>query len=485
MTADHQNWLLDRFARLRAVVIGDALLDRFVDCAPRKLCSESPVPVVWRRAEVTAPGGAANVAANLSALGAAVTLVGVTGRDDAGRQLRAALAELGVGDDLLVADAGCQTHAKTRILADGQYLVRVDEGRTAPPARRLQGIVAEALDGADVLVVSDYGLGVLDDRLIRFLAERRPAMPVVVDAKRPARFRRVRPTVVTPNLDEAAGLAGPDDSLERLARRVRRATGAEVVTLTLGDRGVYLLDGDGTGELIPARPTAAESDVGAGDSFAAALALGLGAGAGPHQAATVAVEAASIAVAKRCTAVVTAAELARSLELAGAGDDGRLAGTGLLAALERRRRRGERIVFTNGVFDLLHPGHVDFLRRARRLGDALVVAVNSDASVRRLKGPGRPVLDEGGRLSLVAALDCVDHALCFDDDTAADLVRSVRPDVYVKGGDYADMDFPEAETARQMGARVVFLSRTLADSTTSLIRLVRSRPAEDVPAARG
>jgi D-beta-D-heptose 7-phosphate kinase / D-beta-D-heptose 1-phosphate adenosyltransferase len=484
MTGTYQNWLLDRFAGMRVAVVGDAMLDEFVECAPRKLCSEGPVPVVWRQRQVAVPGGAANVAANLAALGAAVALVSVTGRDEAGRRLRDSLEELGVHGDLLLAEAGSRTHCKTRILADGHYVVRVDEGDTAVPGRRLRAAVERSLEEADVLVLSDYGLGVLDDRTIGFLAARRPSMPVVVDAKHPARFRRLRPTAVTPNLEEASAMAGSGKP-ERLARRVRRATGADLVALTLGGRGAYLLDGDGPGDLVPARPAVAESEVGAGDSFVAALALAVGAGAGARQATTVAVEAAGIAVAKRYTAVVTAAELARSLVLlpADRADGGEPDGLAeLLPALERRRRRGERIVFTNGVFDLLHPGHVDLLRRARRQGDALVVAVNSDASVRRLKGPGRPVLQEAERLSLVAALDSVDHVICFDADTATELVRSVRPDVYVKGGDYTEADLPEAETARQLGAHIVILPRTLAASTTSLIQRVHRLPAGGTPA---
>jgi D-beta-D-heptose 7-phosphate kinase/D-beta-D-heptose 1-phosphate adenosyltransferase len=475
MTMESQNWLVERFSRLRAVVIGDALLDSFIECAPRKLCTEGPVPVVWRQREVAVPGGAANVAANLAGLGAAVSLVGVTGRDDAGRRLRAELERAGVGLDLLLAAAGCRTHSKVRILADGQYVVRVDDGTTRAPARALHRAVERALADADVVVLSDYGLGVLSEGLIGRLAVRQTRVPVVVDAKRPSRFRRVRPTAVTPNLDEATALAGGAAEPLALAGRVRRATNAALVALTLGERGAFLLDGDGPGELIAARPAASRSDVGAGDSFAATLALALAAGAGPRQAAAVAVEAAGIAVAKPYTAVVTAGELSRSLALADRGADARNgAEPELLEALEERRRRGQRIVFTNGVFDLLHPGHVELLRQARRLGDALVVAINSDASVRRLKGPGRPVQGEAERLALVAALDCVDHVLRFDADTAIELVRAIRPDVYVKGGDYAEADLPEAEAARQAGTRIVILPRSGEASTTSLIQRVRA-----------
>jgi D-beta-D-heptose 7-phosphate kinase / D-beta-D-heptose 1-phosphate adenosyltransferase len=467
--------LVDRFRGLRVTVVGDAIVDRFADCAPRRLCAEAPVPVVQRRGEVCAPGGAANVAANLAALGARVRLAALVGPDAAGAWLRADLEARGVDVEALLTDASCRTQQKTRIIAEGQYLVRVDEGETAP-GRSLREAAEAALAGADGVVLSDYALGVLDAGLIRRLAARRPAGPLVVDTKRLASFRRVRPTAVTPNLDEAAALSGGPRDPETMARRVRRETDAELVLLTMGPAGVHLLAGDGAGELVPARPVRVESEVGAGDSFVAALALALAAGADPGLAAGAAVEAAGIAVAKRYTAVVHAAELSRAL---GTSDAGGRQGTpeasalsALQPALEDRRRRGQRLVFTNGVFDLLHAGHVDFLRRARRHGDALIVAVNSDAGARRLKGPGRPVVAERERVAMLAALDCVDHVLAFDAGTAAGLLRRIRPHVYVKGGDHSEDGLPEAETARQVGARIVILDRTLPASTTSLIRRV-------------
>jgi D-beta-D-heptose 7-phosphate kinase/D-beta-D-heptose 1-phosphate adenosyltransferase len=325
---DYPVLLIERFRGLRVTVIGDALLDTFVECVPHKLCSEGPVPVVWRGAEVSAPGGAANVAANLTALGASVTLAGITGRDPAGERLRAALAELGVRTDSLLGDAGCQTHHKTRILADGHYVVRVDEGDTRRCAPRLWPAIAPSLADADAIVLSDYGLGVLDERLIARLARQQPEVPVVVDAKRLSRFRRLRPTAVTPNLEEAVAVAG-EGRPERLARRVRRVTGAGTVALTMGPEGAYLLDGPGSGRLLPARRRPVASTVGAGDSFVAALSLGLALGMPPAAATQVAVEAAGIVVAKPYTATVSAAELAEAMAAAPSqADRGRLAVVG-------------------------------------------------------------------------------------------------------------------------------------------------------------
>jgi D-beta-D-heptose 7-phosphate kinase/D-beta-D-heptose 1-phosphate adenosyltransferase len=270
--------------------------------------------------------------------------------------------------------------------------------------------------------------------------------------------------------------------LSRLARRVRRATGADLVVLTLGAGGALLLDGAGGCYRAPARPSSSQSDVGAGDTFASAFGLGLAAGAAPHEAVDLAQDAAAATVARRFTAVVDPRDL-----LEGDADRPWLEGDHLartMAVLERERQAGRRIVFTNGVFDLIHPGHVDFLCQARQLGDVLVVGINDDASVRRLKGKGRPVLSAQERAALVLALDCVDHALLFSTETASALVRRIRPHLYVKGGDYEEADLPEAEDARAVGAEIRILPRLLPFSTTELIRRVRQVPAAPIALAR-
>ncbi|HET8625805.1 MAG TPA: D-glycero-beta-D-manno-heptose 1-phosphate adenylyltransferase, partial [Thermomicrobiales bacterium] len=302
------------------------------------------------------------------------------------------------------------------------------------------------------------------------------------DAKDPRRFRAAGATIVTPNLDEAwravepggdRAAGDPDPvALERLGRRLLELIDADHAAITLAERGVCLLARAGGVWHLPARPVPHAGDVGAGDTFAAALALALAAGADCVEAARVGIEAAGVAVTRQRTAVVEARELLRWVSLRDGAAPPPVAA--LAARLDRARLASQTVVFTNGVFDILHAGHVEFLRRAKALGDILVVGVNSDRSVRRLKGPGRPINGEHDRRALVAALDPVDEAVIFDEDTPSDLIRALRPHLHVKGGDYAGVALPEADAVREVGGRVVVLPLVAGHSTTEVIDRVLS-----------
>lgn len=493
-----------RFRRVRALVIGDAMLDTYYEGTAERLCSEGPIPVVRKTGEFRAPGGAANTAANLRALGAQVVYLGVTGADAAGEALRAALREHGVTDTQLIADARSATSHKLRILADGQYVVRFDEGGhggiTLAAERALLAHLEDCYPECDVVVVSDYGYGAASDALLarlRALRRARPT-PLVVDSKRLVRFRAMRATVVTPNHLEArmllSGDAMPDvDSVcdrralaERLAPRLLGLLGCEHVAVTLAGDGVFLRSACGDTVHVPAHPVARASDVGAGDSFTAALALALAAGAEIAEAARIGIEAAGIAVTKRWTSVVEARELLRRVSLrepsGAAGPAGgvaaRCALLRVLAARDSARRTGQTVVFTNGVFDILHAGHVELLRQAKALGDMLVVGVNSDRSVAAITRAGRPITSERDRLALVAALDVVDHALLFDEQTPAELIRALRPDIHAKGGDYAGMALPEADAVEEGGGRVVILPLAGDAATGAVIGRILARAAD-------
>ncbi len=480
--------LVRRFRGLRALVIGDAMLDSYLEGSATRLCTEGPVPVVRKTAEERAPGGAANTAANLRALGADVVYLGIVGRDVAGALLRAALRERGVDDCWLVEDGAVGTHHKLRILADDQYVVRFDEGdtRCCSPAghERLLANLDEAFPCCDLVVISDYGYDVVSPALLaRLRALRDARLPdpcvLLVDSKDLRRFRGAGATIVTPNHLEArlavghgARYDGEIDlaEIERVGRELLAMLDSEHAAITLAGRGVLLLDRRGTARHLPARPVAYANDVGAGDTFAAAAALALAAGGDCATAARIGIEAAGLAVTKRRTAVVRHQELLQRVSLAG---HGAAPGAEVLAArLEQERLAGRTIVFTNGVFDLLHAGHVQFLRRARELGDLLVVGVNSDRSARRLKGERRPINGERDRLALVAALDAVDHAVLFDEDTPGETIRTLRPHIHVKGGDYAGEALPEAEAVREAGGRVVILPLVDGVSTSTVIERV-------------
>lgn len=493
-----------RFRRVRALMIGDAMLDTYYEGTAERLCSEGPIPVVRKTGEFRAPGGAANTAANLRALGAQVEYLGVTGADAAGEALRAALRARGVADTRLVADAGTATSHKLRILADGQYVVRFDEGGRSgitPAAERiLIAHLEETYPVCDVVVVSDYGYGAASDALLARLRTLRGARPtpLVVDSKRLARFRALRATVVTPNHLEASMLlaretapdveaAGDRRALaEQLAPRLLELLGCEHVAVTLAGDGVYLRSANGGAIHVPAHPIARASDVGAGDSLTAALALALAAGAEIAEAARIGIEASGIAVTKRWTAVVEARELLRRISLrerfdTAAREGGTSRGRELLrvlAALDTARRAGKTVVFTNGVFDILHAGHVALLRQAKALGDVLVVGVNSDRGAAAISNAGQPINGERDRMALVAALDVVDHALLFDEQTPAALIRALRPDIHVKGGDYAGMALPEADAVAAGGGRVVILPLAGDAGTGAVIGRILARAAD-------
>ena len=509
--------IVRNFRQLRVLVIGDAMLDTYLEGKATRLCSEGPVPVVRKVAEQRIPGGAANTAANLRALEAEVALLGVVGRDISGSLLREALRACDIEDRWLVEDERAATLHKLRILADGQYVVRFDEGGlqdesyTAATQEQLLAHLEHLYIWCDLILVSDYCYGVVFDALIARLLQLHATQSKtwLIDSKALHRFRSVPATIVTPNYLEARLMAASIDAPQRegrrdagdaiemaevadVARRLLSLLSTDYVAVTLAERGVFLLNRAGYAAHIPAHPVPHANDVGAGDSFSAALALSLAAGAEIEEAARIAIDAAAIAVTKQRTAVVRHQELLQSVSLRSYAKDAHTRGgeyaarTRLVAHLNAERMNGRTIVFTNGGFDILHAGHVQFLRQARALGDVLVVGINSDGSVRRRKGAGRPINSERDRCSLVAALDMVDHVIIFDEDTPSDLIRLLRPSIHVKGGDYADESLPEAEAVREVGGRIVILPLAGTLSTSDVIERIRDlTPGQDtsIPAA--
>lgn len=475
------------FQGLRALVVGDAMLDSYLEGVATRLCKEGPVPVVRKVAEERAPGGAANAAANLAALGAEVRFVALVGRDDAGARLRTALRDRGVDDAWLIEDEAVATLHKLRVLANGQYVVRFDEGETrgvsATGRAALLARASDAFADCDLVLIPDYDYGAVTDALIGRLRDLRAEhpCPLAVDAKRIARYAEARATLVTPNLREARLAVDPqapaDDPIagaeaRRVARRLRGRLDADYLAVTMAADGVLLLDRAGGERHLPVPPVPRAGDVGAGDSFTAAAVLALASGAPAEQAVRIGIDAAAIAITRQRTSVVPYQELLRRASL-----DDRAAPLSLkelAVRLDIERFGGKTIVFTNGVYDILHAGHVQLLQRAKTLGDILVVGVNSDASTRRLKGPTRPINREADRRALVAALGPVDHALIFDEDTPAETIRALRPDVHVKGGDYVADELPEIDAVREVGARVEILSLVAGRSTTNVISQIAS-----------
>jgi D-beta-D-heptose 7-phosphate kinase / D-beta-D-heptose 1-phosphate adenosyltransferase len=481
--------LIDAVAGLRVAVLGEAMLDSYVEGSVGRFCQEAPVPVVAVSGRTSNPGGAANTAVNVRGLGGQVTFLSVTGDDAEAASLRQALEANGVSCDGLIACPGRRTLAKNRVLAASRLLLRFDQGDTGPVGGGAERALIERLSDAfvdcDAVIVSDYAYGVVTPRVRRALADlqARHRRVLVADSRRLDFFRGVGLTAAKPNFEEAArllgghaleGTRGRAEAVAAQGERLLELTGARVVAATLDADGALIVERGRPPHRVPAGASRQACVVGAGDTFTAGLALALAAGAPAAAAGEFAGATAAVVVGKDRTATCTAAELREHVGAGGkyVGDHARLA-----ARAEFYRQQGRRVVFTNGCFDILHRGHITYLNRARALGDVLIVGVNSDASIRRLKGPERPINTLEDRLQVLAALSCVDHLTAFDDDTPCALIRAVRPDVFVKGGDYTRERLPEAPLVEALGGVVQILPFVADRSTTGLIRCIRAAEA--------
>ncbi|TMR98718.1 D-glycero-beta-D-manno-heptose 1-phosphate adenylyltransferase [Nonomuraea basaltis] len=466
-----------------AVVVGDVMLDSWLLGSAKRLAQEAPVPVMSLEATENAPGGAANTAANLVALGARIRLVGVVGDDPCGDELVRSLRLLGVETDLLTVPGRLTAH-KRRLVASGQLTARYDEedldGIPAWAERELLRRLAAIVPRADVVVACDYGGGVFSPAVRRALA----GVPLlVVDAHAVALWRECAPAAVLPNYAEVVRLLGEADGevdrpayLTSRTDRLLELTGAGIVVTTLDGEGALLHRRGCPPYRTYAQPAPQHMATGAGDTYTAAFALWLASGASPEEAAQAGQAAAGVVVRRPGTAICTRHDLLRALRRR----EGAVQPAERLAQLlDEHRRRGERVVFTNGCFDVLHRGHVTYLEQAGQLGDVLVVAVNSDASVARLKGPGRPVNPCEDRMSVLAALNDVDYVVEFDEDTPERLLRMIRPELYVKGGDYTPEMLAEAPLVRSLGGEVRVLGYVPDRSTTAIIGRMRSLPHHD------
>ncbi len=477
--------LASTFPTLRAVVIGDLMLDRYVVGDVARVSPEAPVPVVRLESERAAAGGAANVAANLAALGLTVAVAGWTGADPEGVTLRQVLTDAGVDADAVEVRAGGTTTTKTRVVATHQQLVRIDHEERAPMGDRVDfdaRVLALLDDDWDVAVLSDYGKGVLDATLCtRFIARAHEReVPVLVDPKGLDFSKYATAAAVTPNASELAALSHVDaadvSSLTGAAAELRETLSLDALVVTLGGRGMAVV---GPTEVthVPAVAREVFDVSGAGDTAVAALAAGRAADLAWADAAVLANVAAGVAVAHVGAVAVSADELATAL----VREDPSLGTLALKVldldaarlAVERWRAAGDVIGFTNGCFDLLHAGHVSYLDWASHSCDRLVVGLNTDASVHALKGSGRPVVGEQERATVLAGLAAVDAVVGFDDPTPIRLIEALRPDVLVKGGDYQEDDIVGAAEVKARGGRVLVAPLVESTSTSALVSQIR------------
>jgi D-beta-D-heptose 7-phosphate kinase/D-beta-D-heptose 1-phosphate adenosyltransferase len=475
--------LIERLPTVTVLVVGDLILDHYVSGATERVSPEAPVPVVLYEDERYIAGGAANVVRNIRAAGARAICAGTIGCDTEGEILRTRIAETGADCSAILPLEDRPTTLKTRIVSQGQQILRIDRETRAPlddiACGRIIAACRPALESCDAVILSDYGKGVLTPALNAALvsAAMEARKPVFVDPKGRDYSRYRGATALTPNAREAAeasgfATAGPGE-IERAGAELLRITGAQYLVITRGAQG-FALCRPGVAAVLGAATAREVFDVtGAGDTFVAFLALAAAAGLDPETAARTANAAAGVVVAKQGAATVSPYELQAALIPTPRGR--KLRSPADLAVLgETLRAAGKRIVFTNGCFDFIHAGHVAMLQRARALGDVLVLATNTDEVITRLKGAPRPVIPQTLREDLLATIEAVDYVVPFSDLTPHALLRDLRPDILVKGSNYAPEQVEGREIVEAYGGRV---ERIEVIGNISTAELLGQRPA--------
>ena len=472
--------LPDRFADLNIWVIGDLMLDEYVTGTVERISPEAPVPVVRAQSTEHRLGGAANVARQIAMLGARVSLAGICGEDAPGEELLRLCTAAGIDTRAVLKLSGRHTTRKLRVVSHSQQLLRLDWEDIQPCAANVTAQLLEKLGSGEppaAIILSDYAKGVLTAETLAATLRSRATIPRVVDPKHRdfARYRGA--TTVTPNLHElevACGRALPVEdtaAIAAAARGVMANAGLESMVVTLGSRGMLVVPHDAPEVAVPAMRHEVYDVTGAGDTAIAVLTLALAAKAPLIEAAQLANAAAGVSVCQVGAVAVSAASIRDALA---AHPDGKLLSRQELAARAATwRSEGKRIVFSNGCFDLLHAGHLSLLSHASKLGDVLVLAINSDASVRRLKGPERPLVPQAERAALLAALTFVDAVTIFEEDTPLAVLQTIKPHVLVKGGDYQPAEVVGRELVEAAGGRVVIVPLTPEKSTSSLVARIR------------
>jgi D-beta-D-heptose 7-phosphate kinase/D-beta-D-heptose 1-phosphate adenosyltransferase len=468
--------------------IGDIMRDEFVYGEVSRISPEAPAPVIAVQRSESNVGGAGNVARNIAALGARCVFVGLVGDDDAGRALESALAEETCIEPMLIVDPSRPTTRKVRFVSEhfSSHMLRADWEHAGPAApeieQRLLDAVAPLLARADIVLLSDYAKGVLTPRVIRTVidAARAQGVRVIVDPKS-LHFELYRgATLLTPNRKEFSeatrSRAETTAEIAASAQEVLHLAECDALLVTQSERGMTLVPRGGAAIHVPAHQVKVRDVSGAGDTVAAVLAVLLASGADWEVALRAANAGAAVAVGKQGTATVTLDELRRKLlpDASLAAEEKIVASLEALDARVRGwREEGLRVGFTNGCFDILHPGHVRVITEARAACDRLIVGLNSDGSVRRLKGPDRPVQNQRARAEVLAALEAVDLVAIFEEDTPLDLIARIKPMVLVKGGDYTREQVVGHELVTAQGGEVVLVNILPGFSTTSLVARAR------------
>ena len=473
---------------VRLLVVGDLMLDEYLWGKAERISPEAPVQVVEVTREDLRLGGAGNVINNLVALGCQVVACSVIGGDDNGSLLHHAFTGKGVDVSGVFQDPLRATTKKTRVVAANQQIVRIDRESREALSPEMEGLVCSWITAHagrfDVILLSDYLKGVLTPGVIEtVIAAATPAaIPVLVDPKGTDYSRYRGATILTPNRKEAeaaAGIAIHDSaSLEQAAAIIMENAGLGHLLVTRSEEGMSLFSRDNQPVHIATVAREVFDVSGAGDTVLASLAVGMAARLGMAEAARLANIAAGIAVGKLGTSTVSPEEIINAVALSHSDSDSKIKNRDVLTAvIAAEKARGRQIVFTNGCFDLLHAGHVKYLQKARTLGDLLVLGLNSDASVRRLKGDKRPLIGEEERAHILAALDCIDYVVLFDEDTPLELITALKPHILAKGGDYTADGVVGKDVVEAYGGRVELVSFVDGKSTTNIIERILERYA--------
>lgn len=473
--------VISSFTNKKILVIGESMLDFYVFGKAERICREGPVPIVATTHVEYAAGGAANAAINLASLGASVSFLSVIGNDFEGEKVTEILHNFSIDTKGIQKDPQRKTISKKRIYGFSQLLIRVDDGTesaiTPEFEEKLIAYLTNIYDSFDAILVSDYGYGIVTENILYTLLKLQHAFPriCVVDAKKINKYRDFPATMIKPNYEEALSflhigekaygnerigqiLSMKDQFISQLA--------ADIIAITLDKEGALILKKNGKSYRTYSNTVTGSKAIGAGDTYASAFTLALLSDANVDSAAEIAGAAAQVVIKKDQTAYCRQEELEQQLYSSGKYIRDK---DFLVQIMAKAREEGKRIVFTNGCFDILHTGHVTYLNKAKQLGDMLVVAVNSDDSVKRLKGKSRPINSLLDRINVLSALSCVDYIVDFSQDTPVDLIKKIKPQIYVKGGDYKRDTLPETKTVEENGGKVEIIPLVHNKSTTKIV----------------
>jgi len=472
---------MPEFNKTSVLVVGDVMLDRYWHGATERVSPEAPVPVITVSKQDDRPGGAANVALNTAALGSRAVLLGIVGQDEAAAVVETRLKAAGVSCHFCVAETE-PTITKLRAISRNQQLLRMDfEQRFSDSyAAQISNALAAQIDQSDVIILSDYNKGTLADCQSLIAMAKAKGKLILVDPKGSDYRQYKGATLLTPNMTEFEAVVGKCHTEEQIIERGTALIAElelECLLITRSEKGMTLLQKQGTEVHFPARTHEVFDVTGAGDTVISTLAAALGAGTPMQQSVAIANMAAGIAIGKLGTYAISGPEIRKEIAATQRSARGVVNEEQLMIAVEDARLAGEKIVFTNGCFDILHAGHVGYLEQARGLGQRLVVAINSDRSVKALKGEGRPINSEDRRMVVLSGLEVVDWVVCFDQPTPEHLLQQIRPEVLVKGGDYGIEGVVGGDFVRSYGGDVQVLSLLDNCSTTAIVEQIR----EDKP----